>query len=66
MHACALDETAWVQASVNTKVETVEELQARRKNLHMGMCELLREDLDDKADEMLSESSVAGDVGRQI
>ena len=66
MHACALDEAAWVQASVNAKVETVEELQARRKNLHMGMCELLREDLAHKADEMLSESSVAGDVGSKI
>jgi hypothetical protein len=66
VHACALDEAAWVQASVNAKVETVEELQARRKNLHIGMCALLREDLAHKADEMLSESSVAGDVGSRI
>ncbi len=33
------------QASVNPKAETVEELQRRRKALHMGMCKLLREDL---------------------
>ena len=33
------------QASVNSKVETVEELLARRKNLHMGMLKLAREDL---------------------
>jgi hypothetical protein len=33
------------QASINPKAETVEELQARRKNLHMGMCKLLKEDL---------------------
>jgi hypothetical protein len=30
---------------VNPKVETVEELQGRRKNLHMGMLKLAREDL---------------------
>ncbi len=34
-----------VQASVNPKAETVEELLARRKNLHMGMLKLAREDL---------------------
>ncbi len=33
------------QASVNPKTETVEELLARRKNLHMGMLKLAREDL---------------------
>jgi hypothetical protein len=33
------------QTSVNSKAETVEELQARRKNLHMGMVNLAREDL---------------------
>ncbi len=33
------------QASVNPKAETVEELQARRKNLHIGMIKLAREDL---------------------
>jgi hypothetical protein len=43
---------AWVgvfgvgrQASVNPKAETVEELQGRRKNLHLGMMKLAREDL---------------------
>ncbi len=30
---------------MNPKAETVEELQARRKNLHMGMLKLAREDL---------------------
>ena len=33
------------QASLNPKVETVEELQSRRKNLHMGMVKLARQDL---------------------
>ncbi len=33
------------QASVNPKAETVEELLSRRKNLHMGMVKLAREDL---------------------
>ncbi len=31
--------------SVNPKADTVEELQGRRKRLHMGMCKLLRDDL---------------------
>jgi hypothetical protein len=35
---------------VNPKAETVEELQGRRKALHLGMCKLLREDLALKAD----------------
>ncbi len=30
---------------MNPKAETVEELLARRKNLHMGMVKLAREDL---------------------
>ncbi len=30
---------------MNPKAETVEELQARRKNLHMGMLKLAKEDL---------------------
>jgi hypothetical protein len=33
------------QASVNPKAETVEELLGRRKNLHMGMSRLARDDL---------------------
>ncbi len=33
------------QALVNPKVETVEELLGRRKNLHMGMTKLARDDL---------------------
>ena len=38
----------WVgvwQASVNSKVETVEELKGRRKTLHLGMLKLAQEDL---------------------
>ncbi len=34
-----------MQASVNPKAETVEELQGRRKSLHLGMIKLAREDL---------------------
>ncbi len=34
-----------VQASVNPKAETVEELQGRRKTLHMGMLKLAVDDL---------------------
>ena len=34
---------------MNPKVETVEELQGRRRRLHLGMCKLLREDLAFKA-----------------
>jgi hypothetical protein len=34
-----------IQASVNPKAETVEELQGRRKALHLGMLKLAREDL---------------------
>jgi hypothetical protein len=33
------------QASINPKIETVEELEQRRKRLHLGMCKLLQEDL---------------------
>ncbi len=40
-----------VQASVNPKAETVEELQRRRKGLHLGMCKLLREDLSIMAEQ---------------
>ena len=45
------------QASVNPKAETVEELLARRKNLHMGMCKLLREDISIQAEAHLADSS---------
>ena len=34
------------QASVNPKAETCEDLQSRRKRLHVGMCKLAREDLE--------------------
>ena len=37
------------QASVNPKAETVEELQSRRKRLHLGMVKLAREDLERQA-----------------
>ncbi len=39
------------QANVNPKAETVEELQRRRKGLHLGMCKLLREDLSIMAEQ---------------
>ena len=31
---------------MNPKAETVEDLQGRRKRLHVGMCKLAREDLE--------------------
>jgi hypothetical protein len=34
------------QASVNPKAESCEELESRRKRLHVGMCKLAREDLE--------------------
>ncbi len=40
-----------MQASVNPKAETVEDLQRRRKGLHLGMCKLLREDLSIMAEQ---------------
>ena len=43
---CGRVRVGGVQASVNPKVETVEELQARRKNLHLGMMKLAKEDLN--------------------
>ncbi len=46
------------QASVNSKAETCEDLQGRRKKLHVGMCSLLREDLALLADEILSSSNI--------
>ncbi len=36
---------------MNPKAETVEDLQRRRKGLHLGMCKLLREDLSIMADQ---------------
>ena len=57
---------AGLQASVNPKAETVEELQSRRKNLHMGMCKLLREDISIQAEAELTESSAPADTKRAI
>ncbi len=55
---------AWgAQASVNPKAETVEELQARRKSLHLGMCKLLREDLSILAEKTAEE---AGQTEQQV
>ena len=51
------------QASVNPKVETVEELLCRRKNLHLGMCKLLREDLALTAEQMLADRRSDAHVG---
>ena len=50
------------QASVNPKAETVEELQSRRKNLHMGMCKLLKEDLSLQAEAILADGSAPPDL----
>jgi hypothetical protein len=48
---CVSGHMEWrAQASVNPKAETVEELQGRRKALHLGMLKLLREDLALKAE----------------
>jgi hypothetical protein len=54
------------QASVNPKAETVEELRRRRKNLHMGMCKLLKEDLSIQAEATLADSSALPDTKREI
>jgi hypothetical protein len=54
------------QVSVNPKAETVEELQSRRKNLHMGMCKLLREDLSIQAGVELAGCSAPPDTKRAI
>ena len=51
---------------MNPKAETVEELQSRRKNLHMGMCKLLREDLALTAESKLVENSASPDAMRRI
>ncbi len=40
---------------MNPKAETVEELQRRRKGLHLGMCKLLREDLSIMAERRAEE-----------
>ena len=42
---CLRSRSGRAQASVNPKAETVEELQGRRKHLHMGMMKLAKQDL---------------------
>ncbi len=57
MHVETVTMLAWGlgrQASVNPKAETVEELKARRKNLHMGMLKLSKEDLHHTLQEALN------------
>jgi hypothetical protein len=49
------------QASVNPKTDTVEELQSRRKNLHMGMCKLLMENLVNSVELKLAEITSSQD-----
>ena len=54
---------------MNPKVETVEELLCRRKNLHLGMCKLLREDLALMAEQLLAEQAadaVAGGIRDRV
>ena len=41
------------QASLNPNIDTVDDLVGRRKVLHLGMCNLLRDDLTHLADEDL-------------
>jgi hypothetical protein len=67
-NAGALSGRGWArgQASVNPKAETVEELQSRRKNLHSGMCKLLREDISIQAEAVLTDSSAPPDTKRAI
>ena len=38
---------------MNAKAETAEDLQGRRKRLHVGMCKLVREDISVEADQKL-------------
>lgn len=47
---------------MNPKAETVEELQGRRKRLHLGMCKLLREDLAHLAEQKLLKAEVLESV----
>jgi hypothetical protein len=51
---------------MNPKVETVDELHRRRKNLHMGMCKLLREDLFLQAEARPAGGSAPPDTMRAI
>ena len=44
---------------MNPKAETCEDLQSRRKRLHLGMCRLAREDLERKALEKEAEFQVS-------
>ena len=44
---------------MNPKAETCEDLQSRRKRLHLGMCRLAREDLEPKALEKEAEFQVS-------
>ncbi len=43
---------------MNPKAETVEDLQSRRKRLHIGMCKLAREDLGLTVRQMEAEFTV--------
>ena len=40
---------------MNAKAETSEDLQGRRKRLHVGMCKLVREDIALQAEQTLRE-----------
>jgi hypothetical protein len=50
------------QASINPKAGTVEELQSRRKKLHMGMCKLLKEDLALNGEQRLADQQANADA----
>ncbi len=47
------------QAGINAKAETVDDLQGRRKRLHIGMCKLAREDLSVRIDLTLADFKVS-------
>jgi hypothetical protein len=47
-----------LQASVNPKAESCEDLKSRRKRLHVGMCKLAREDLERLLQQNASEFKV--------
>ncbi len=48
---------------MNPKVEVVEELLCRRKNLHLGMCKLLLEDLALKIEQLLADRKADAHAG---
>ena len=48
----------FLQASINCKLQAVEELMGRRKELHMAMCKFAREDLGREIETLIAEYKV--------